>query len=31
MTLPLSPLLAPHYAGLAALDQRARDIFRSVV
>jgi heat-inducible transcriptional repressor len=31
MTIPLSPLMTPHYAGLQALDQRARDIFRSVV
>ncbi len=29
--MPLSPLMTPHYAGLAGLDQRARDIFRSVV
>ncbi|MES2861599.1 MAG: heat-inducible transcriptional repressor HrcA [Pseudomonadota bacterium] len=28
---PPNPLLAPHYAGLAGLDARARDIFRSVV
>ncbi len=31
MRPPLSPLMTPHYAGLATLDQRARDIFRSVV
>jgi heat-inducible transcriptional repressor len=31
MRSPLSPLLTPQYGGLAALDQRARDIFRSVV
>ena len=31
MRPPLSPLLTPHYAGLTGLDQRARDIFRSVV
>lgn len=31
MIVPLSPLMTPHYAGLVGLDQRARDIFRSVV
>lgn len=31
MRPPLSPLMTPPYAGLAGLDQRARDIFRSVV
>jgi len=31
MTVPLNSLMTPHYAGLAALDRRARDIFRSVV